>query len=97
MRLVLWFIAGGLCSGFSVASQWWFVRLVNAQNRQRIRWTLPLGILLRLASTGGIFWLALTQGIQCGIGFIAGLLIIRWTILIWINSKKTFFEMGKPL
>jgi hypothetical protein len=95
MTLVLWFLVGGSVSGFSVASQWWFVHNLHPQSRRLIRWVFPAGMLIRFAMTGVLFWLAITHGILTGISFIAGLLVIRWGFLIWINSKQTMLGQGR--
>jgi hypothetical protein len=95
MMAVIWFLLGGFVSGFSVASQWWFVQRLDVHSKASLGWVFTAGIVLRLALTGALFWLALKQGILTGISFIVGLMVIRWGILIWINSRKTRLEQEK--
>jgi hypothetical protein len=95
MMAVIWFLLGGFVSGFSVASQWWFVQRLDVHSKPSLGWLFPAGMVIRLALTGALFWLALMQGILTGISFIVGLMVIRWGILIWINSRTTRIKQEK--
>jgi hypothetical protein len=95
MMLILWFLVGGFVSGVSVASHWWFVQRLDVHSKPSLGWLFPAGMVIRLALTGTLFWLALIQGILTGISFIVGLMVIRWGILIWINSRTTRIKQEK--
>jgi hypothetical protein len=95
MMAILWFLVGGLVSGFSVASQWWFVQRLDAHSKRSVGWVFPAGMLLRFAVTGILFWLSLMEGILAGVLYIMGLLATRWGILLWINSRIATFERGR--
>jgi hypothetical protein len=92
---ILWFLMGGLVSGFSIATQWLFVQRLNPGGNPSVGWLFPVGMLLRLTMTGILFLLALSRGLMAVIGFFVGLLAFRWGILFRLNSQQSQVEQRR--
>jgi hypothetical protein len=92
---ILWFLMGGLVSGFSIATQWLFVQRLNPGENPSVGWLFPVGMFLRFTVTGGLFLLSLSQGIMTAISFVMGLLVFRWGILFRLNSQQSQVEQRR--
>jgi hypothetical protein len=95
MMAILWILVGGLVSGFSIASQWWFVQRLDAHSKPSVGWIFPVGMFLRFTMTGVLFWLALMQGFLAGAFYVLGLLATRWGILVGVNTWNASLKKGR--
>jgi hypothetical protein len=97
MSQLLWLLVGIGLSCISIASQWLVIRKLEPQSKTKVAWFFSLGFVLRLALAGVLLILAIKQGFLSAIIMFVGMLVSRYGILFWINSRSNAVKSGGAL
>jgi hypothetical protein len=97
MSELLWLLVGIGLSCISITSQWLVIRKLEPQSKAKVAWFFSVGFVLRMALAAVLFIFAIKQGILSAIIMLVGMLVSRYGILIWINSRSNAVKAGGAL